>query len=121
MCSFEHGLVQGQFRNQLLQSLVFLLQVLEAPGLLQSQPTVLPAPAVVALLTDSGLADRLSDRLALAGQYLDLLQPGDDLFRGECLCWHVRLLCVEGHCLSYRLDSNLPVRSGALMLINNSL
>jgi len=82
---FDHRFVQGKLRDQLLQSLVFIHQVLEALGLLQSYHAIFLAPAVIALLTDACLANGLGHGLPLASQHLDLPQLGDDLLRANAL------------------------------------
>jgi hypothetical protein len=77
----------------------------------QPQPAVFLAPAVLALLTDDSHTNGLRHCLILANQYHDLTQPDDNLFRGKCLSWHIKLIWVVIDCLSITLDWKMPVRS----------
>jgi len=98
------ALSRNNSATSFLRRWFFFPQVIEAFCLLQQQPTVFLAPAVIALLTDAGYPNGMRHSLARANKYLDLPQLGDDLPRGKCLSWQIQLLCCEDHCLSHKLD-----------------
>jgi hypothetical protein len=60
----EHGLVQGQLRDQLLQSRVLVLELPHLPNLIRLQASIRFLPAIESLLTDADLANQLGDRQA---------------------------------------------------------
>ena len=59
-------LVQRHLRDRLLQTLVFPLEILLVPGVVDLQPTALATLPMVALLRDAQAAADLADLLALA-------------------------------------------------------
>jgi hypothetical protein len=62
-----------------LSTSILLLQVLQAPGLIDLQPPVLSAPPIVTLLRYPNAPTDLPDRLALRQEHLRLSQVVDDL------------------------------------------
>jgi SulP family sulfate permease len=79
---FTRVLGSGQTRIDFVGALPAALPAFTTPDL---SVTILKelAPAVLALFTDTGHADCLCYRLALAGQHFDLPQLGDYLLRGN--------------------------------------
>ena len=61
----ENLLLQRQFSHQVSQADILPLELLQALGLLNLQPAIFPAPAVVALLRDLGLLAGHCQRLPL--------------------------------------------------------
>jgi hypothetical protein len=60
----QHGLIQTQIGNQLLQPAILLLELFHLTGLIRLHPDVLLLPSIERLFTDSNLADYLRHRHA---------------------------------------------------------
>src|SRR4249919_1543305 len=75
----QHLLLQRQIGDKLLQPPVFILELLQALGLINVQTAVLLAPAIKRLLRRSNFFAGSSDVLTLTLQHLDLPQLGDNL------------------------------------------
>jgi hypothetical protein len=85
--------------------------VVQALGLLESDPAVLLAQGIVALLRDLSLLAGECEAFALHHLHLDLPQLGDDLLRAPVLAsGHLRFLRV-GSTLSVNPAQIEPVRS----------
>src|SRR5262249_19511868 len=67
--------------HQALELEVLPLKLLQPLGLIEPQPAVLLAPAIIRLLCDPGLAAGLRRGLATGHRHFDLPQEADDLFR----------------------------------------
>lgn len=87
---FQDQLVQGQIRNRLAETLVLLLQTLQFLHLIRTHPAVLATPAIIGLLYNANLADRVQTGHALTHKNLDLAKLGDDFFRCGTLLAHLR-------------------------------
>jgi hypothetical protein len=87
---FQDQLVQGQIRNRLAETLVLLLQTLQLLHLIRTHAAVLATPAIIGLLYNANLADRVQTGHALTHKNLDLAKLGDDFFRCGTLLAHLR-------------------------------
>ena len=96
--------VQGLLCNQLLQPLVFFLNLFEPFGLVDLQPSVLPPPAVVGVLADPKMPAYLTNALALGEEDFGLAQVVDDLFICESSSRHENPLSGLGRSLSHNPD-----------------
>lgn len=81
--------------NQLAQPGVLALKLLEAFGLVVLQAAVLLAPAVIALLGNTGLLAGQLGGLSTAHRYFDEPRLRDDLFGGKALAGYLRLLLAS--------------------------
>ena len=76
-------LVEGEVGDELLQTRVLGLQILQSLELIAVHRAVLPLPAVVGVLGHADAADRLGDCLAFGTSGFDLAELGDDLVECE--------------------------------------
>ena len=83
--------IEREIRHGSLQPGILSLQFLEAFGLIDLEPTVLIAPAVIRLFGDADRSTRLSNRLSFAQRDLDFPQLGEDLFDGVTETSHTAL------------------------------
>ena len=87
--------IQCLVSHKTFQSSVFLLQLLETPGLTHLHTTVFLPPSVVGLFAYTKLTYGLSDRLALTGPDLCLAKVSDNLLCGETFPGHSVPLSVS--------------------------
>src|SRR5262249_2532404 len=103
-------LLERELCHQALELEVLLLQLLHPLRLVELQPAVFFAPAVVALLGDPGIAAGLWRAIAVGHLHLDLSQQTDDLFGLVLLGWHTSAPPARDP-LSRPLVQKSPVRS----------
>ena len=75
----QYQLVQGQIRNSTLKPSVLPLEILQAARLINLEPTVLSAPAIVTLLRYPNASTNLPNRPSLGQKDLCLTQVIDCL------------------------------------------
>jgi hypothetical protein len=85
----QHLFLKRQISDQFLQPAVLALKLLQSFGLINTKPTILIAPTIVALLCRSGFLTSQSNRFALGLQYLNLAKLRHDLLRAKSFPGHL--------------------------------
>src|SRR6185369_8881666 len=91
----QNRLVHFRLRQQLLQSPVLFLQLLQSLGFLRLHPTVLIPPPLERLLADLQALNHLADRLPRRHHRVCFTQLLDDLLRIVLLAFHRESSCPQ--------------------------
>ena len=92
---FQNQLIESEISHGPFQSAVLSFEFFESLGLIDFQPSVLVAPAIISLSSTTQGSTDLHNALPFAQHHLGFTQFGKDLFDGMTQTWHATLRSAQ--------------------------